>query len=84
MVAVLLHRCRALSRQFAPSPYLRRATIEWRNGVPFAAGIGEGARVISRRREICRIGPNRSESWPLRCPYDRGNPRTRANFARFS
>jgi hypothetical protein len=74
-------RCRALSRQFAPWPYLRRATIEWRNGVAFGAGIGEGARVISPRREIRRIGPNRSVSRPLRCPHDRGNPRTRANFA---
>ena len=41
------------------------------------------ARVTSQRREIRRIGPNRTVSRPLRCPHDRGNPRTRANFAGF-
>ena len=60
---------------FAPWSYLRRSTIEWRNGMAFGAGIGEGARVISPRREIRRIGPNRSVSRPLRCPRDCGNPR---------
>jgi len=62
----------------------QRSAIEWRNDVALGVGIGEGARVTSQRREIGRIGPNRSVSRPLRCPRDRGKPRTRANLADFA
>jgi Resolvase, N terminal domain len=41
----------------------------------------KGPESFRRRREIRRIGPNRSVSRSLRCPPDRGNSRTRANVA---
>ena len=48
------------------------------------AGIGEGARFTSPRREIRRIGPKQFHTIVLRCPHGCGKPRTCANFARFS
>jgi hypothetical protein len=38
-----------------------------------AAGIGEGARVNSPQREICRRDTKRAHRIPLRCPHDCGS-----------
>jgi hypothetical protein len=61
---------------FRPIPRPSRGEI--------GAGIGEGARVTSPRREIRRMGPKQAHTIALRCPDDPhncGKPRTRANFS---
>ncbi len=48
------------------------------------AGINEGARATSPRREIGEIGPKRAHTIVLRCPYEGGKAAHTPNFAGFS
>ena len=46
------------------------------------AGIGEGARVTSPRREIRRMSPKEAHTVALRCPHDCGKRESRGVLQR--